>query len=263
MVFCLGMLALFAAAIITLIVSDVQYLRKQNVGLARLGEILQSEQVAGALRLSLITSFWALLLVLAFAIPIGYALSRLRFPGRSLLNSLVDIPIVLPPIVLGISLLAFFGTGAGRSLQAWLDTLDRSFVSTLKIVLCQFLVSVSYCIRSMKASFDGVDRRLEDVATSLGCSSVGVFLRVTLPLAVSGLVAGGVMAWARAIGVFGPLMVFVGTSARVEVMPTTMWLELSIGHIEVSLVVALISIALAGYALALVHYVTGGKQTWI
>jgi molybdate transport system permease protein len=259
-VVCLTVLGLFITLIAVLIVSDVVYLRKEQVNLAQLAEILQSPQVARALKLSMATSFSALALVLVVAVPCGYALSRFRFPGRSILNSIVDIPIVLPPIVLGISLLAFFGTDVGRELQKWLDNLDRRFVSGLKIVLCQFLVSVSYCIRSMKAAFDAVDRRLEDVAMSLGSTTAGAFLRVTLPLASSGLVAGGVMAWARAIGVFGPLMVFVGTSTRVEVMPTTMWLELSIGNIEVSLVVALISILLAGYALALVHFLSGGRR---
>ena len=82
------------------------------------------------------------------------------------------------------------------------------------------------------------------------------------PLARSGLVAGGIMAWARAIGVFGPLMVFVGTSPRVQVMPTTMWLELSIGDIETSLVVALLAVLMAGAALALVHWLLPGRK-WI
>jgi molybdate transport system permease protein len=258
----LSVLGIFVLAITLLIASDIAYLRKQSVGLGEFARILQSRQVAGAMRLSLITSFCALGLVLLVAVPCGLALSRYRFPGHALLNSLVDIPIVLPPIVLGISLLAFFATPTGREIHQWLDTLDRGFVSGLKIVLCQFLVSVSYCIRAMKAAFDSVDRRLEDVAMSLGSSTTGAFFRVTLPLASSGLVAGSVMAWARAIGVFGPLMVFVGTSTRVEVLPTTMWLELSIGNIEVSLVVALISIVLATYALAIVHYLAGERR-WI
>ena len=124
----------------------------------------------------------------------------------------------------------------------------------------QFLVSVSYCIRAVKASFDEVDKELEDVALTLGCTPFQCFRRITMPLAVNGLIAGCVMAWARAIGVFGPLMVFVGTSVRVQVMPTAMWLELSIGNIEKSFVIALIMVAIAGMALVLVHWLVPGRK---
>ena len=124
----------------------------------------------------------------------------------------------------------------------------------------QFLVSVSYCIRATKASFDSVDRGMENVACTLGASSWQVFRRITLPLAGNGLIAGGVMAWARAIGVFGPLMVFVGTGPRVQVMPTQMWLELSIGNIETSLTIAIMMIVIAGTALAIVHRLVPGKE---
>jgi len=94
----------------------------------------------------------------------------------------------------------------------------------------------------------------------LGCSQWQAFRRVTLPMARNGLVAGGIMAWARAIGVFGPLMVFIGTGARVQVMPTSIYLELSIGNIETSLVIALVMVLLASVALALVHRLAPGRQ---
>jgi len=166
---------------------------------------------------------------------------------------------VLPPVVIGLSLLAFFGTPAGATIKSALKTGNWSMVSAIGIVLCQFLVSVSYAIRATKASFDSVDRQLEQVALSLGCSRLRAFRKVTLPLARNGLIAGSVMAWARAIGVFGPLMVFVGTGPRVQVMPTTMWLELSIGNIEVSLAIALVAVFMATAALAIVHRLAPGK----
>ena len=101
-----------------------------------------------------------------------------------------------------------------------------------------------------------MDPALEPVARVLGCSEWRAFWRVSLPLARNGLIAGGVMAWARAVGVFGPIMVFVGTGPRVLVMPTTLWLELSIGNIETAIVLALIMLALAGTALTLVHWLS-------
>jgi molybdate transport system permease protein len=94
------------------------------------------------------------------------------------------------------------------------------------------------------------------VAQVLGLSEWQAFWRVSVPLARNGLIAGGVMAWARSIGVFGPLMVFVGTGPRVLVMPTTLWLELSIGNIETAMCIALIMLAMAGTALTLVHWLS-------
>ena len=257
----LAFLATFVLIVAVLVAADVAYLVHWKVSPASLYRILMSPEVLYALRLSVITSVITLVLVMVCAVPVGYALSRCRFPGHALVNTVVDVPIVLPPVVIGLSLLAFFGTPVGGWIKIALKSLNVSLISGVGIVMCQFLVSVSYCIRATKASFDSVDRRLEHVALSLGCSPWGAFRRVTLPLARNGLIAGGVMAWARAIGVFGPLMVFVGTGPRVQVMPTNMWLELNVGNIEVALVVALVTMLLAGAALLLVHRLAPGR-TW-
>ena len=180
--------------------------------------------------------------------------------AHSIINTFVDMPIVLPPVVLGISLLAFFGSPIGNWIKEVLQHYGISLVSSVGIVMCQYIVSVSYCIRAMKASFDNVDQRLEHVSLTLGCSQEQTFLRVTLPLTRNGLIAGGIMAWARAIGVFGPLMVFVGTGSRVQVMPTKMWLELNVGNIENALVVSLVTMAIASIALVIVHYMAPGRK---
>jgi molybdate transport system permease protein len=225
-----------------------------------LKSIVFSKKIIDAFYLSLATSFTSLVLVMLFAIPVGYALSRFRFPGHSIINAFVDIPLILPPVVLGISLLAFFATPVGVQFKIILKQLNISLVSGVGIVMGQFLVSVSYCVRATKASFDEVDRDLEDVASILGASSWRIFTRITLPLSKNGLIAGGVMAWARAIGVFGPLMVFVGTGPRVQVMPTQICLELSIGNIETSLTIAIMMIVIAGSALTVVHKLAPGKE---
>lgn len=257
----MGMLVLFALLIFVLIASDLYYcLAVSKLPPAELWRILRSPEVLAAIRMSFVTSLISLGLVIVFSVPIGYALSRYRFPGHTLVNAIVDVPIVLPPVVIGVSLLAFFGTPVGRAIRRGLEAADWSMVSWAGIVLCQFLVSVSYSIRATKASFDAVDRRLEEVAMTLGCSDAQTFRRVTLPLAGGGLVAGSVMAWARALGVFGPLMVFVGTSPRVMVMPTAVWLELSIGKIEVSLAIAMVLLVTAFAALAVVHWLAPGRK---
>jgi len=256
----LACLGLFVIVILALVASDVVYLALKRLALGEVWQLLMSRAVRSAIRLSILTSLVTLGLVLLLSVPIGYALSRYRFFGHSLVNTIVDVPIVLPPVVIGLSLLAFFGTPVGEAVKRGLATANWSLISGIGIVLCQFLVSISYCIRATKASFDSVDRHLEQVALSLGCSQFGAFWRVSVPLARNGLIAGGIMAWARAIGVFGPLMVFTGTSPRVQVMPTTMWLELSIGNVEVALAVALVAVAMAGAALALVHWLVPGRK---
>lgn len=255
-----SVLGLFAVVILTLLCSDAWYLVTHRVGFADVVRILSVPEVRQSMVLSLWTSLCSLLLVLAFAIPMGYALSRYRFPGHAFLSTLVDVPIVLPPVVIGVSLLAFFGTELGMGVKSLLHGAHITLVSGVGIVLCQFLVSVSYCIRATKAAFDEVSGEVEDVALVLGCSQWQAFRRVTLPMARNGVVAGGIMAWARAIGVFGPLMVFVGTGPRVQVMPTSIWLELSVGNIEASLSIALVMVLLAGLALALVHRLAPGRQ---
>ncbi len=253
-------MVLFVIMIFLLILADIFYLLRWNVGLGQFWDILASPQVLDSLGRSFSTSSIALVLILVTAVPVGYALSRYRFFGHSIINTFVDMPIVLPPVVLGISLLAFFGSPMGGWIKEALLHYGISLVSSVGIVMCQYIVSVSYCIRAVKSSFDDVDRQLEHAAMTLGCSQGQAFWHITLPLARNGLVAGGIMAWARAIGVFGPLMVFVGTGSRVQVMPTNLWLELNIGNIENALVVALITMAIASLALVVAHFMASGRK---
>ncbi|HUS47225.1 MAG TPA: ABC transporter permease [Phycisphaerae bacterium] len=258
----LVMLALFVLIILALIAADIFYVASGKATAERVFAGLFSAQVGHAIWMSLVTSLITLVLVIVFSIPAGYALSRFRFPGRAIVNALVDTPIVMPPVVTGLSLLVFFGTPLGRMIKYALESADWSLTSAIGIVLCQFFVSTSYSIRTAAAAFDLVDRGLEQVALTLGCTRTQAFRRVTLPLARSGLLAGCIMAWARAIGIFGPIMVFVGTGPRVLVMPTTIWLELSVGNIEISLAVALVMLAFAGAGLAVVHALEGGGRWW-
>jgi molybdate transport system permease protein len=159
-----------------------------------------------------------------------------------------------------VSLLVFFSMPMGR----WITDLGLEFAhEPAGIVLCQFLVSASFGIRASKVAFDGVDPNLERLALTLGCTPMRAFRKVTLPMARRGIVAGAILAWARAIGVFGPLMVFVGTvEMKTEVMPTTIYLEVSIGRIEPALAVALVMLALATVAMLAMHGLASGRRWW-
>ncbi|MDP6543098.1 MAG: ABC transporter permease [Phycisphaerae bacterium] len=254
----LSFLSLFVVIVLGLIATGLRY---EYLSFETFREIILRPDVLAAIQLSIISSLITLVLVVIFAVPIGYALSRYRFPGHAIVDTITDIPILLPPVVIGLLLLIFFAYQPGKQIEDTIEWLTGSTMhSLIGIVLCQFLVSISYAIRSAKAAFDSVDRRLEQVAMSLGCTDFQAFHRVTLPLARNGIVAGSIMAWARAVGVFGPLVVFVGTSVSVRVMPTLIYLELSIGKEEVALAVGIVMVAMASVALAIVHWLAPGRK---
>lgn len=254
--FTTGMLAFYLLIILALFVSDILY-----VDLRTFLNTLRSKEIQFAIKLSCISSFTTALIAMSVAIPAGYALSRYKFPGMMLVDTLVDVPIVLPPLIMGVSLLVFFRTSVGRAIERS----GLHFVYTTQgIILAQFVVACSFAIRTIKAAFDGVDRRLEDVAMTLGCSRLRAFLKVTLPLAKNGIIAGGVFAWARAIGEFGPIIVFSGTTRfKTEVMPTSIYLELSIGRIEAALSIAILMIIIAMTTLILVKKLGGVGYIWV
>lgn len=239
-------LTLFVGFVVILVILDIAYVNK-----AAFYEALHSKEIWASTKLSVTTSVTTVIIVMFFAIPMGYALSRYRFPGHALVDTIVDIPIIFPPLIIGLSLLVFFQTGFGT----WLERHGIEFVyQPAGIVLCQFLTAASFGIRTVNTAFDRIDTRLEHVALTLGCTQWGAFFRVALPLARKGIVAGAILTWARAFGIFGPLMVFVGAvRMRTEVLPTTIYLEQSVGHVEVALAVAVVMIVIATVALVAIR----------
>jgi len=244
--------SVFTVFVLTLIVTDVFYIDKKAVV-----TVLTSKFIRHALWMSIWTSLMTTFIALLFAVPMGYALSRFRFPGRLFADAIVDLPIVFPPLVAGLTLLVFFSqTAAGRWIQ---QDMGIEFVFQPKgIVLCQFVAAASFAIRSAKTAFDDVDPRYENVALTLGCTQWGSFCRVSLPLARNGIIAGGILTWSRAFGLFGPLMIFVGSfRGRTEVLSTTIFLEQSIGNLEVALAIALLLIFVALIAVTGIRLVGG------
>jgi molybdate transport system permease protein len=238
--FVLGWLALFAA--------DIGYTTWPAVQ-----EVLGAKEIRAALWLSVWTTSVTVLLGLAFAVPMGYALSRFQFRGHVLVDSIVDLPIILPPLLVGLSLLVFFQTRTGNFIE---DTGLKFVFQQKGIILCQFLASASFGIRAVKLTFDGIDPRLEHVAMTLGSTRAGAFFRVALPLARRGIITGAILIWTRAFGIFGPLMVFVGAvRMRTEVLPTTIYLEQSVGRIEVALAVAVLMLLLAAVGLVAIRVI--------
>ncbi|OAE47571.1 molybdate ABC transporter permease subunit [Agrobacterium tumefaciens] len=162
-----------------------------------------------AIRLSLWVSSIAMLASLPFGIAVAVALARGRFWGKSLLNGIVHLPLILPPVVTGYLLLVLFGRrGAiGQFLDSWFG-LVFSFRWTGAALACA-VMAFPLMVRSIRLSVEAVDRKLEEAAGTLGASPLWVFLTVTLPLTLPGIIAGMILAFAKAMGEFGATITFV------------------------------------------------------
>lgn len=211
---------------------------------------LQSKEIRHAVYLSLVSCSITAILSLFVAVPLGYLLSRTDFVGKQLVDALLDVPIVLPPLVVGLSLLILFQTPLGRAVERWV-TVTYAVPS---VILAQFSVSAAFAVRTMRVTFDQISPRREQVALTLGCSRSQAFWWVVLPEAWRGVVTAATLAWARALGEFGPVLVFSGaTRLRTEVLPTTVFLELSIGNLNGAVAVSLLMVAAALVVLLIVR----------
>lgn len=251
-----AILAGYVFFIAGIIVADVLLVAGTPPGRVQFWESIRDPQVLHAVWLSVWTSSVAAVIALAISVPAGYLLSRARFPGVRFLDALVDVPIVLPPLLFGISLLVLFQRSfVGPAFKS----IGLKFVhEPLGIVLVQVLIAAAYGTRMLKGAFDGLDPRLPAVARTLGCTRARAFFTVTLPTVRSSAVAALVMVWARALALYGPVIAFVGsTSMYTEVMPTRMFLEMSIGRLEAALAVSLMMIAMAAIVLLIVKLVSG------
>jgi len=198
---------------------------------------LGKPEIRYSLQLTLVSCFFTAILSVIVAIPLGYSLSRFRFPGRDLLDAVLDIPIVLPPLVVGLSLLILFQFPPFSFASRWV------VYQIPAVILAQFMVAAAFAVRTMRATFDQIDTRLEQVALTLGCNQAQAFRMTVFPRARQGMLTAGTLAWARALGEFGPLLIFAGaTRNKTEVLSTTVFLELSIGDLEAAVAVSLIMV---------------------
>lgn len=252
-----GISASFLMLIVLLLVADVMF-----TSFSDFTEALQKSEIQAAFRLTMLSCTAAAVLSLWVATPLGYLLSRYRFPGRWIVDTLVDIPIVLPPLVLGLSLLILFHLSIGGwELENWLRD-DVGFPVTYQwpaVVLAQFSVACAFAVRTMRVTFDQINPRAEDVARTLGCTRGQAFLQIALPQAWRGMIAATTIAWARALGEFGPILVFAGaTRMRTEVLSTTVFLELSVGQLDAAVAVSLLMVAMAVVVLLILRVLGTG-----
>ena len=176
----------------------------------RLWSIVTTPEAREALWLSAWTSTLAAVLCLVFGLPLAWLLARVTFPGRRLVRALVTVPLVLPPVVAGVALLSAFGRHGlvGAPLREAFGT--QVPYTTTAVVLAHTFVAMPFFVISLEGSLRGTSVRLELAAASLGADRWTTFRRVTVPLAMPGLAAGLVLAWARSLGEFGATITFAG-----------------------------------------------------
>lgn len=252
-----GLSSSFLLLIVLMLVADLFSLTA-----ADFWEAFQKEEIQTSLRLTMLTCTLAAILSVWIGTPMGYLLSRFRFRGKLWIDMLVDIPIVLPPLVLGLSLLILFHKDLGGwQLENWLRT-QWHFPFAFHwpaVVMAQFSVACAFSIRTMQVTFDRVNIRAEDVARTLGCTRGGAFFLIALPQAWRGLVSAFTIAWARSLGEFGPILVFAGTTrGRTEVLSTSVFLELSIGNLHAAVAVSLLMVGIAMIVLTLLRALGAG-----
>jgi molybdate transport system permease protein len=249
--------ATYIFLIVAMLVADVAYTTPHDVGVA-----LASEPIRFAIKLSLFSCTVTAVLSVIVGVPLGYLLSSRGDGGRRGMlwflrvaaDAIVDIPIVLPPLVIGLSLLILFQTAPGRWIQQYVSV----SYAIPAVILAQFSVAAAFAVRTMRVTFDQISPRSEQVALTLGCTRSQAFWRVAIPEAWHGILTAGTIAWARAMGEFGPILVFAGaTRMRTEVLPTTVFLELSVGKLESAVAVSLIMV-LAAVVVLLIVRLAGG-----
>ena len=230
--------------ILTFLVLPLAAVFFKGLSRADIWETLRHPLVTEALGLSILTSSCSLLLALLLGTPIAYLLARLRVRGMVLLDTLIDLPMVLPPTVAGVALLMAFGRRG--VLGEWLDVVGIHISFTpVAVVLAQSFVSAPFYIRAARAGFQSVDQELERVAYTLGHSSLSTFFHVTIPLAFPALLSGAVMAWARALGEFGATIMFAGNMiGRTQTMPLAIYTAME-SDLTVALVLSLMLITVS------------------
>jgi molybdate transport system permease protein len=193
---------------------------------ARLLERFRDDALLEALRLSLVTSVAATLSVMLLGLPVAYLLATRSFPGKRLIEAMLELPMVLPPTVAGVGLLLAFGRQglAGGALAAL--GLSIPF-TTLAVIIAQVFVAAPFFIAATRAGLAEVDQRYLDAAATLRSSPSRTLFRVMLPLAFPSLLAGGAMTWARALGEFGATITFAGNMPGVtQTMPLAVYIAL-------------------------------------
>jgi molybdate transport system permease protein len=255
----LRVLAWGALAVITLTIVGALGALVGRLPLEVLVQSLGEEETLFALGLSLRTSLVALAVALGLGVPAAWLLARVAFPGKVLVETVLDLPMVTPPLVAGMGLL--FLLGRDGPVVGVLGPLDLGLLfSPAGVVLAQAYIATSVVVRGAKAAFQGVNQDYAGQAATLGLSPGWVFLLVEVPLAGRGLLAAAILGWARALGEFGAtLMVAGATRLRTETLPMAVFLNIASGETEVAIACAVVLLSFAFCLLLFIRALAGRR----
>lgn len=255
----LDLFLLVPLTLVALLVGGVVAVLFLRVPLPVLGATLVSEEIAFCLLMSLKSSLMALFLALTAGVPAAYVMARRQFPGKAVLDTILDIPLVMPPLIAGLGLLLLLSRSMlGGPLARW--GIEVLF-SPVGVVVAQTFVALPVIVRSARAAFASVDPGFALAAATLGATPFSTWVIIELPLAARGIAAGAVLAWARALGEFGAtLMVAGATRFRTETLPMAVYLNMATGDTDMAIAAALVLLVLAGVLLLLLRLMAGAAR---
>ncbi len=200
--------------------------------------ILRNAELQFALGLSLATSLCSLVLAICIAIPIAWRMSQRSLPAQSFIDTVFDLPMVLPPLVTGLSLLLLLNSDSG--LNQLFPQLGEWMFSPFGIIIAQTYIATAVFLRNARGVFSGLDVGYRLSAYSLGLSPWKTLLKVELPMCKKALICGGILAWSRAIGEFGATLMLAGaTRFKTETLPMAVFLNIASGDFDIAIVAAL------------------------
>ncbi len=214
--------------------------------------------VQDALRLSALSSLASLGVMILFGTPVAYALGRGQFPGKRVIETVLELPLILPPAVAGVALL--FAFGRRTPLGGLLHDLGLEVAFTLvAVVLAQTFVAAPFYIKAARTAFQGVPREVLEAAAVQGAGVGAIFRHVIIPLALPGIVGGAIMGWARAVGEFGATILFAGNFAgRTQTMPLAIYIALE-SDVNVAIVLAAI-LVISSFTILLIFKLVSGRS---
>ena len=224
-----------------------------RVGIEDLLYAITSEAAISALRLSAVTAVISTIIVIIFGTPLAYINARIPYKGRNIVDTITDLPIVLPPTVAGLALLMAFGANGLLGQYFSIFGIRIAFTTTA-VVLAQIFVASPFYLRQARSSFEAVDVEYEYASRTLGAGPLKTLFKVTLPLAFGSLLSGVIMTFARALGEFGATMMFAGNLAgKTQTMPLAIYSELQ-SDLSISVALAILLVIFSFGIILIVKY---------
>jgi molybdate transport system permease protein len=247
MIICILVIAFIAATILAIILK----------GIPSIQAAILSEEVQFSIKLSLFTASVSTLLCILLALPTAYTLVRTAFPLKKWALIIIELPLSMPYLVLGLGLLIIFSTEYGKALR---DMGFKVVFDKNGIIMAQTIVNLPYAIRLIKSAFIEVDARLEYIAGILGASKWRRFVTIVLPLSRNAIISAVILVWSRGLGEFGATLMLVGaTRMKTETLPTSIYLNMATGDMSAAMASAMIILIISFISLFITNRLESKK----